>query len=116
MNQLKLTIKKIKDICDFELSWSGNNTLVSQLEYPQSLINLYQKWRNAYFNYYQSLRVTAQTIIITQSPEDDHRLLRDTHYQLRDEFQRWLLSPELVNIRRQIVIIINNNPKKILIY
>ncbi len=109
MNQLKLTIKKIKDICDFELSWSRKNTLVSQLQYPHSLINLYQKWRNAYFNYYQSLRVTAQTIIISQSSEDYHRLLRDSHYQLIGEFQRWLLSPELVDIRRKIVTIINSN-------
>lgn len=112
MNQLKLTIKKINYICDFELSWSDNNTLSSQLGYPQSLIDLYQKWRNAYFNYYQNLRVTAETIIINQLPEDYHRLLRDTHYQLIDEFQRWLLSPELVNIRRQIVIIINNSPQE----
>ena len=95
MNQLKLTIKKINYICDFELSWSNNNNLVCQVEYPQSLINLYQQWRNAYFNYYQRLRVTAETIIIAQSPEDHHRLLRDAHYQLIDEFQRWLLSPEL---------------------
>ncbi|MDJ0575125.1 MAG: CHASE2 domain-containing protein [Xenococcaceae cyanobacterium MO_234.B1] len=112
MNQLKITIKKINYICDFELSWSDNNTLGVQLEYPKSLSTLYQQWYNAYFNYYQSLRVKAQTIIVTQSPQDYHRLLRDTHYQLIDEFQRWLLSPELVDIRRKIVSIINNNPQE----
>ncbi|MDJ0535237.1 MAG: CHASE2 domain-containing protein [Xenococcaceae cyanobacterium MO_207.B15] len=112
MNQLKLTIKKISYICDFNLSWSKNKTLVAQLQYPESLSNLYQKWRNAYFNYYQSLRVTAKKIIINQSPKDYHRVLRDSHYQLIDEFQCWLLSPELVTIRRQIVSIINNNPQE----
>ena len=112
MNQLKLIIKKINHVCDFELSWSGKNTLISQLEYPQSLIDLYQKWCNAYFNYYKSLRAVAQTIIIAQSPKDYHRLIRDTHYQLIDEFQRWLLSPELAYIRKRIVIIINNNPQE----
>ena len=112
MNQLKLTIKKISYICDFNLSWSKNKTLVAQLRYPESLSNLYQKWRNAYFNYYQSLRVTAKKIIINQSPKDYHRVLRDSHYQLIDEFQCWLLSPELVTIRRQIVSIINNNPQE----
>ncbi|MDJ0687220.1 MAG: CHASE2 domain-containing protein [Xenococcaceae cyanobacterium MO_188.B32] len=111
MNQLKLIIKKIDYICDFELCWSGNSTLSAQVEYPQSLIDLYQKWRNAYFNHYKSLRVKAETIIITQSTEDYHRLLRDAHYQLIDEFQRWLLSPELVKIRRKIVSIINHNPQ-----
>ena len=111
MNRLKLTIKKIDYICDFELSWSDNKTLSSQLEYPQSLVDLYQNWRNAYFNYYQSLRVKAETILIAQSPDDYHRLLRDAHYQLIDEFHRWLLSPNLVNIRRQIVSIINDNPQ-----
>ena len=109
MNQLKLTIKKINHICDFELSWSNNHTLVAQLEYPQNLSNLYQQWYSAYFNYYQNLRVTAQTIIITQSPQDYHRLLRDAHYQLIDQFQRWLLSPELAAIRCKIVSISNKN-------
>ncbi len=116
MNCLKLIIKKINNICDFELSWSANNILVSQLKYPQSLNNLYKQWYDAYFNYYKSLRIKAQKIIIAQSPEDYHRLLRDSHYQLIDEFQRWLLSPELASIRKKIVRIIERTPQKISIY
>lgn len=112
MTWLKLIIKKINNICDFELSWSEDNILGAQLEYPQSLINLYQQWYSAYFNYYRSLRVTAQTIIITQSSQDYHRLLRDANYQLIDEFQRWLLSPEIAEIRKKIVNIVNNNPQE----
>ena len=112
MTWLKLIIKRINNICDFELSWSEDNILGAQLEYPQSLINLYQQWYNSYFNYYRSLRVTAQTIIITQSSQDYHRLLRDSTYQLIDEFQRWLLSPEIADIRKKIVNIVNNNPQE----
>ena len=112
MTWLKLIIKRINNICDFELSWSEDNILGAQLEYPQSLINLYQQWYSAYFNYYRSLRVTAQTIIITQSPQDYHRLLRDANYQLIDEFQRWLLSPEIADIRKKIVNIVNDNPQE----
>jgi CHASE2 domain-containing sensor protein len=99
----KLKVKQVGTICDFELSWGQGLTISVELNYPLSLMTGYEQWQRAYLNYYRRLRGRVVISGTGTRPVDRHKELKNAEEKLLDEFQRWLLSPELVSIRSQIV-------------
>lgn len=99
----KLRVKQVGTVCDFELSWGKGQILSVELNYPLSLTRSYEQWQSAYLNYYRRLR--GHKVISGKGtlPVDRYQELVNAEVQLWDEFQHWLLSPELVSIRREIV-------------
>ncbi|MEP0756724.1 CHASE2 domain-containing protein [Coleofasciculus sp. FACHB-T130] len=99
----KLRVKQVGTVCDFELSWGKGKILSVELNYPLSLTRSYEQWQSAYLNYYRRLR--GHKVISGKGtlPVDRHRELVNAEVQLGEEFQHWLLTPELVSIRREIV-------------
>lgn len=99
----KLKVKQVGSICDFELSWGTGQTISVDLAYPTTLTTQYATWRRAYLGYYHRLRGRKGTSGSLSKPAvDRHKELVSAEAQLLDDFQRWLLSPELVSIRREI--------------
>lgn len=98
----KLKIKQIDSICNFELTWNNAQTIDINLNYPFSLTTSYKYWHKAYLDYYQRLRGKVAKSGIGSIPINTHKQLVDAEAELLNEFQRWLLSPELVSIRREI--------------
>jgi CHASE2 domain-containing sensor protein len=98
----KLRVKQVGTVCDFELSWGQGQTISVELNYFLSLKRSYEQWQSAYLNYYRHLR--GRKVISGKGalPVDRHKELKDAQEKLLDEFQRWLLSPELVSIRSEI--------------
>jgi CHASE2 domain-containing sensor protein len=98
----KLKVKQVGSICNFELSWGAGQIISVDLHYPLSLVNCYEQWQRAYLNYYRRLRGRVIQKGSGNIPVDRHKELVNAEAQLLDEFHRWLLSPELVSIRREI--------------
>ena len=99
----QLKVKKVGHICDFELSWGKGQTIVAELDYPDSLITLYQKWQDAYLGYYRHLRGRVKKSGTVPEPRKDWRtLLVEAEARLLDKFHYWLRSPELHEIRAKI--------------
>jgi CHASE2 domain-containing sensor protein len=104
----QLKVKQIASNCNFELTWGNNQVIDVNLNYPLSLTTHYERWHRAYLNYYNRMRGrTLSSGAITISA-DTHTELVDAEAQLLHEFERWLLSPELVSIRREIASSISN--------
>ena len=100
----RLKIQQIENSCLFELSWGKGQQLTATLPYPVNLEPFYQQWQKAYLNFYRTAlrgRVVA-TGKITSSPEEWRRQLVQAEAQLLFEFDSWLRSPELYEIRNEI--------------
>ena len=99
-----LKVIKIKEGCNFELSWGEGMTISAQLDYPQSLDNSYTQWRQAYLNCYKNLRgKVVKKGGAKKLPEDPQGMLREAEAHLLSEFHRWLRSKELYEIRETII-------------
>ncbi|HEY9299107.1 MAG TPA: CHAT domain-containing protein, partial [Phormidium sp.] len=98
----KIRVRQAGTICDFELSWGKGKIISVTLNYPSSLMRSYEKWQNAYLNYYKRLRGRKVISGKGSSPIDWRQELVEAEAQLVEEFQGWLLSPELVSIRGEI--------------
>ncbi len=102
---LQLTVQRIDQTCLFTLAWGQGQQLRAQLLYPQSLTRFYLDWQRSYQSFYQSAqraRVEAQGSI--SPPAIDWRTrLAQAEVRLLGEFHHWLRSPELFEIRSQIV-------------
>lgn len=96
-----LKVTHIESVCHFELRGEGH-TIAVNLNYPLSLTNNYEQWQKAYVNYYRSLRGQKVKAGKGITPIDRHKELVNAEVQLLNEFHRWLLSPDLVNIRGEI--------------
>jgi hypothetical protein len=119
-----LKVRQVGTVCNFELSWGQGQTISVELNYPLSLTTAYEQWQRAYLNYYKRLRgqkvfkranlkyyrrlrgqkvisgtVTLPADLRQELVNAEERLLSESQL---GEFQRWLLSPELVSIRREI--------------
>ncbi|GAB1541030.1 hypothetical protein NUACC21_36990 [Scytonema sp. NUACC21] len=99
-----LKVQKIEQICLFELSWGQGQSLTVQLEYPTALTQLYEEWRRAYLSFYQSEHMRGRTVAggIVALTVDWHAELVKAETKLMFEFNRWLRSAELYDIRSQI--------------
>jgi hypothetical protein len=105
-----LKVTQIESVCHFELRGEGHIIAVN-LNYPLPLTNNYEQWQKAYVNYYRWLRgqkVKSGKGII---PIDRHKELVNAEVQLLNEFHRWLLSPDLVNIRGEIAKAASKEPE-----
>ncbi|MBD2200352.1 MULTISPECIES: CHASE2 domain-containing protein [Calothrix] len=125
-----LTVTRIQSVCQFELQGEGQK-ITEQVDYPLSLTQRYEDWQRAYLDYYRHLRgrKTIQDLQKKELPNihlrgwnvinknfrgrkvisgvgkitvDRSKQLKDAEAQFLDEFYRWLLSPDLINIRREI--------------
>jgi CHASE2 domain-containing sensor protein len=99
-----LKVQKIEQICLFELSWGQGQRLNTQINYPNSLTQLYQEWQRAYLNFYQSEHMRGRTVGggVATITVDWHGELVKAESKLMYEFHRWLRSAELYEIRAAI--------------
>ncbi|BAZ18746.1 putative Chase2 sensor protein (plasmid) [Calothrix sp. NIES-4071] len=103
-----LKVQKVEQICLFELSWGQGQRLTTQVEYPVALTQLYQDWRRAYMNFYQSqplsqpLRGRCIDGGVAIAPNNWQALLFKAEANLMYEFNHWLQSAELYKIRSTI--------------
>ncbi|MEM7553044.1 MAG: CHASE2 domain-containing protein [Cyanobacteria bacterium P01_A01_bin.84] len=103
----ELKVTKIESTCIFELNWEAGKRITISLQYPVLLDNYYEQWRKAYLDYYRNLR-GRKTASGKGSVKKDYRShLVNTQSLLLYEFHRWLFSPELVEIRREIANSVN---------
>ncbi len=99
----KLRVRLISDLCDFELVWGKGQSLSTQIPYPEILTLTYQRWQDCYFKFYRQCRGRVYKRGVVSKPSEDWRaLLVQAEAELLDRFHYWLLSPELVPIRRQL--------------
>ena len=104
----ELNVTKIESTCIFELNWEGGKRITVNLQYPNLINDYYEQWKTAYLEYYRNLRGRKKTSgkgIITKDFRSD---LVNSQSKLLDEFHHWLFSPELLEIRREIVNSANN--------
>ncbi|MEA5497569.1 CHASE2 domain-containing protein [Limnoraphis robusta Tam1] len=112
---LQLSVQHIEQSCLFELTWEQGKRLSSQVTFPQTLMVFYQDWRQAYINYYQTqpsfnpdvtdsnLRGKSAGSGTIQPPVTDWKArLVDTETHLLYEFNEWLRSQKLHEIRVKI--------------
>lgn len=100
----RLKVQRIQQVCCFELSWGQAQSLAVQLDYPDTLTQLYKTWQHAYLSFYQSspMRGRAVDAGITPLTIDWHAELVKAEAGLMVEFHRWLRSGELFEIRAKI--------------
>ncbi|MDJ1175735.1 CHASE2 domain-containing protein [Roseofilum capinflatum] len=99
----KLRVRQVNEVCDFELTWGEGQTLSTELPYPAKLSQSYQRWQETYLQFYRQLRGKVVKRGQVSKPSEDWRsLLVQAEAELLDQFHYWLLSPELVAIRRQL--------------
>ncbi|MDY6898939.1 MAG: CHAT domain-containing protein, partial [Cyanobacteriota bacterium] len=103
----ELKVTRIESTCIFELNWEAGKKITVSLQYSSSLDNYYQQWRKAYLDYYRNLRGRKTASGKGSVKKDFRSHLVDTHSKLLDEFHRWLFSPELIEIRREIASSVN---------
>ena len=99
-----LKVQKFEQVCIFELSWGQGQRLTAEIDYPADLTQLYQSWRKAYFNFYQSEEMRGRKVGggVVVPVVDWHAELVKAESKFMYEFHRWLKSGELFDIREQI--------------
>ncbi len=105
--KFQLEIQQIAHTCLFKLAWNRGQQITAIVDYPKSLLNSYRDWRQAYLNFYKtSLRARVpkkkKSPGKIQLPQDWQRQLVQAEAQLIAEFQRWLRSEALYEIRAKI--------------
>ncbi len=99
-----LKVQKFEEICLFELSWGQGQRLATEVDYPTTLTQLYQDWQRAYIGFYQSEDMRGKMVgggVVTLNI-DWHTEIVKAETKLMYEFQRWLRSVELYDLRAQI--------------
>ncbi|MBF2063588.1 MAG: CHASE2 domain-containing protein [Calothrix sp. C42_A2020_038] len=99
-----LKVQKVEQTCLFELSWGQGQRLTAQVSYPIALSELYQDWKKAYLNFYQSDEMRGRVIDggIAELTIDWHAELVKAETKLMYEFNSWLRSAELYDLRARI--------------
>lgn len=99
-----LKVQKVEQICLFELSWGQGQRLAAQVDYPTVLTQLYQDWNKAYLNFYQSDEMRGKAVGggVVELSVDWHAELVKAESRLTYEFNSWLRSAELYEIRAQL--------------
>ncbi|MFP4006551.1 MAG: CHASE2 domain-containing protein [Spirulinaceae cyanobacterium] len=102
---VKLKVKRLENICFFELEWGNHQIIDRVLPYPLALDECYQQWQKSYLNFYQSaLRgKVAGRGRITTPIRDWRSQLVQAEAKLLNTFHYWLRSAELFEIRSQII-------------
>lgn len=104
-NTFRLTVMQIDRICLFELAWGEAQTLKAQVDYPESLVLVYQEWQSIYLRFYQAnLLGQAESSGTLPLPERDwHGLLVKAEAALLNAFNLWLRQSELFEIRSALI-------------
>lgn len=106
MTAFRLKIWQIEQTCIFDLTWGQNwsQQLTVKLPYLSTLAPLYQTWRQAYLNFYQSgVRARVEISGTATAPAIDWRArLVQAEAQLLAEFHYWLGQAELLPLRQAI--------------
>jgi CHASE2 domain-containing sensor protein len=110
-----LHVQKVDRICLFELSWGQGQRLSKTLEFPDSLMRLYQEWQHAYLSFYQTINIpldpppetdmrgrAAGSGSIASSFIDWDAKLGEAETRLSYEFHRWLRNEALYEIHNKI--------------
>ena len=103
--QFELKVRRIEHHCGFSLA-GGGKSLVADVPYPDRLTQAYDYWKSAYVDYYRQTRVQLVKggNIAPQGTRADLVFAED---QLRTQFQTWLLSPELHDLKTEIILATN---------
>lgn len=109
----RLKIWHIEQTCVFELSWGNGQQLTAKLPFPNTLRTHYNRWQEAYIEFYQSqefqqssLRARVEMSGSMATPAIDWRAkLVQAEAELTTEFHHWLNSAELLKIRREIALV-----------
>ena len=114
-----LDINQAEQICFFKLTWGDGMQLTAQMPYPEELIKIYQRWQQAYYNYYRALpkideaaepvdalsSLRGRTVAMGQVSIDQtnlRRQLTQAEVRLMENFDSWLGRHELRSIRGQL--------------
>ncbi|MDJ0696153.1 CHASE2 domain-containing protein [Mastigocoleus sp. MO_188.B34] len=105
MINVYLKIQKVDKTCLFELSWGKGQQINAQVTYPEIIISSYQEWQRFYRKFYRTQmrgKVINQGVVAT--PVTDWRTkLVQSEAKLLSEFDQWLRSSKLFEIRSKIV-------------
>ncbi|MEB3293587.1 MAG: CHASE2 domain-containing protein [Synechococcales bacterium] len=99
-----LYVQLVEQTCSFQLLWGNGQQLRVMLSYPASLTRLYERWQEAYLNFYQQgfRAKVAHLGSGNLSTPDWRATLVQAEAALLSEFHFWLSSAELLPIRSQI--------------
>ncbi len=99
-----LKVQRVEQICLFELSWGQGQRLAAQVDYPAVLTQLYQNWKRVYLNFYQSEEMRGKAVGggVAELTVDWHAKLVEAESKLIYEFNNWLRSAALFDIRAQL--------------
>jgi hypothetical protein len=61
-NVFRLKVRKIEQVCLFDLSWGQAQSLTVQVNYPVVLTRLYQDWQQTYLSFYQSSQMRGRAV------------------------------------------------------
>lgn len=125
---VRLKVQQVEHTCLFELSWGDGMQLSSQVPAPEPVYRHYANWQRAYLNFYKTASLALSTPIQPSSsasgsasttsemqsqmrgrlvgagkpqvtPQNRHSQLIQAEALLRYEFQMWLRSAQLYDIR-----------------
>lgn len=124
-SEFHLEVEQVDNFCWFRLAWGERQKLKAnvRVDFPENLIADYQEWSNCYLNFYknafnvanpnladnsldysdqEALRGrVAQKGSIAPPPPDWRRGLVNAEEKLLQEFDKWLGSNDLKNIRQK---------------
>lgn len=118
LTQFRLKVKRVEQVCLFELSWGEGQILTASVSYPESLSQHYYNWQQTYLSFYKTAPPSStmpQATIeeplrgrvlssgsMPPPPIDWHARLVQAETILLYEFQQWLRSGDLFEIRAAI--------------
>ncbi|RMG12909.1 MAG: CHASE2 domain-containing protein [Cyanobacteria bacterium J055] len=130
--QYQLKVYPVERTCLFELTSGNGLQQVAKLQYPPHLSQLYRQWQDAYLRFYQQLNAqldreasreegsdstssspplrgrvaeedNGNAGALPPMPQDWRSKLVKAEAELTSEFDRWLRSGELFEIRNELV-------------
>ncbi len=119
---LQLYVQQVEQSCLFELTMESGQRLSAQVPFPQTLMVLYEDWRKAYINFYQAQPSFNQedtdhnlrgksggSGTISPSVTDWKGRLVEAETRLLYDFNQWLRSRQLFEVRAKIAEVCRQN-------
>ncbi|MEB3359517.1 MAG: CHASE2 domain-containing protein [Synechococcales bacterium] len=111
--RFRLTVRQIEQVCLFDLMWGDGQQLSATVPYPASIQQHYQDWQRDYLQFYKTMPAAVERSHTPAAalrgravgsgriapPVDWHAKLVQAEATLLYEFQTWLRSGELFEIR-----------------
>lgn len=117
-SQFFLKVIQVEQSCWFELTWgTDGQRIMKVIPFPTRLSHLYTEWQRLYLGVYRTLDQTLAPIldvddglrgrsvasgVVQPTSTDLKGQLQTAEASLLHEFRRWLLDPELHDIRAQL--------------